>query len=123
MAKYLVPFEGYMVVEASSWQHAEIMCLTWRNSLMCRKSGTKTVTNSMDVTSSKNGNIEYNSPEVQAIHITFSTPPFADITGEIEARRETVIENDRIKWQQRGIRGTDWTEEQLIVVTMNEEVG
>lgn len=121
MAKYRVPFAGYLLVEATSWQQAEIMSLMWRQSLLRVRTGDNPIRNKMNLTSSKDGIVESSSPEVQAVDLAFSASPFADITEEIEARREKVIEDDRLKWQKRGLPGSDWTEEQTILIAMSHE--
>ena len=119
MAKYLVPFEGALVIEATSWQGAEIMALMWQHSLFRRKTGAKPITNTIDLSSSQYGVIEKSSPEVQAVSLTFQAAPFADVTAEIEAQREQSVEDDRHRRQQRGHTETDLTDEQLILWQLN----
>ena len=121
MAKYLVPFKGSVVIEATSWRHAEIVAITWRQSLCCRKTDARPTINTIDLTSSQHGITEQSSPEVQAVSLVFSASPFADVTAEIEARREQVVEDDRHKSQQRGLPETDLTDEQLILWRMDTE--
>lgn len=115
MPKYLVPFEGTLVVEATSWQGAEITALMWGQSLIRRKTGIGPITNTIDLSSSKDGVTGTSSPAVQAVNLTFGTAPFVDVTAEMEARREKAVEDDQHKRQQRGLSETDLTDEQLIL--------
>lgn len=123
MAKYLVPFKGLLLVEANSWQQAEIMSIEWSQSLIRLKTGQNIVRNTINLSSSKNGCIEVESAEVQATDIAFASPPFIDITTKIEAHREGAIEKERQYSQKKGLPETDLTDEQIILFALKKDTG
>lgn len=120
MPKYLVPFEGCLLVEAASWQQAEIMSLTWRQSLLRLKAGEKPVKNTMHLRLSLDKLVEVETAEVQAVNIAFGVPPFTDITTQVEAHREEAVEKERQYRLGKGLPETDLMDEQLVLFTLGQ---
>ena len=118
MPKYLVPFEGCLLVEAASGQQAEIMSLTWRQSLLRLKAGEIPVKNTMSLSSSLDKLVEV--VEVQAINIVFAVPPFNDITTQVEAHRKESVEKERQYRLRKGLPETDLTDKQLVLFTLSQ---
>lgn len=94
MAQYLVPCSGFLVVEAASRQHAEIMALTWGQSLLRRRTGSHSIQNRMTLEGSQSNVRETTSGEVKATSMKFDHNKITDITSEIESYRQQAIEKD-----------------------------
>ena len=122
MAKYLVPFEGRLLIEANSSQEAEIMALNWRQSLLRLKTESSVVKNIIKLTSHRDGVLVTSAPEVQGVDLALAAPPFVDVSKEIEAQQEEIIEADRKEWQQRGLPASDWTDEQIVLNALSHNL-
>lgn len=95
MPQYLIPCHGFLVVEADSSQQAEIMALTWGQSLLRRKTGTRSVQNTTMIMVSQNSVCQSTAAEVKAVSMRFVQTSITDITSQIEADRTPVVEKDR----------------------------
>ncbi len=122
MAKYLVPFEGRLLIEANSSQEAEIMALNWRQSLLRVKTESSMVRNTIKLTSHRDGVLVTSAPEVQGVDVALPVPPFVDISKEIEVQQEEIIEEYRKERQQRGLPTSDWTDEQIVLNALSHNL-
>lgn len=119
MAKYLVPFEGRLLIEANSSQEAEIMAISWRQSLLRMKTESSIVRNTMKLTSHKDGILVTSDPEVQGVELALPVPPFVDVSKELEAQQGEIIKADRKEQQRRGLPASDWTDEQIVLTALS----
>lgn len=123
MPQYLIPCHGLLVIEADSSQHAEIMALTWGQSLLRRKTDTRSVQNTTMIMASQNNVCPSTAAEVKAVSMRFAQTSITDITSQVEADRMPVVEKDREYRQGHGLPETDLTDEQLILFTLDSVSG
>jgi alpha-D-ribose 1-methylphosphonate 5-phosphate C-P lyase len=120
MPQYLVPCSGFLVIEAGSSQQAEIMALTWGQSLLRRKAGTQSAQNTTAIVASQNNVRQSTAADVKAVSMRFAQTSITDITSQVEADRTLVVENDREYRQGHGLPETDLMDEQLVLFALEK---
>ena len=123
MAQYLVPCSGFLVIEAASSQQAEIMALTWGQSLLRRKTDSCSIQNTKILEASQNNIRETTTAEVKAVSVKFAQNRITDITLEIESHRQQAIEKDQEYRQKHKLRETELSDEQIVLFALGKESG
>ncbi len=98
------------------------MALNWRQSLMRVKTQSSAVKNTIKLISHRDGVLVTSVPEVQGVDLALAVPPFVDVSKEIEAQQEEIIEADRKEWQRRGLPASDWTDEQVVLNALSRNL-
>lgn len=98
------------------------MALNWCQSLLRVKTESSAVRNTIKLTSHQDGAFVTSAPEVQGVDLALPVPPFVDVSKEIEAQQEEIIEADRKKRQQRGLPTSNWTDEQIVLNALSHNL-
>ncbi len=111
------------MIEAASSQQAEIMALTWGQSLLRRTTDSCSIQNTKILEASQNNIRETTTAEVKAVSVKFAQNRITDITSEIESHRQQAIEKDQEYRQKHKLRETELSDEQIVLFALGKESG